>query len=300
MRKAWISLLGALLLAAGLASRPPLAKAAARRQRDPHHAHRHHAQDHHAERRHAAARGHRQALLGHGGRLFVPLTGDWEGEVDGLPASFQIVYKPGLAALYHRSPYGVANLLMFLPTACPVSPIAYQEETIAEAPDLAMLEADGRYGLTKTENVYGGLTGPHTAILSQPLDLYGLLEADRCPTKLTWKMHPAERQPVSDGTWSLAFADGESATFIVSAGGRLARDIPLPAGLGTESCPGPSGGVDLFVHPNRTASQTDSRLGMAVNVKFTSRSTAVGQFSLAAQGSSCPARTLTLTAHLSH
>lgn len=75
--------------------------------------------------------GHRPTLQRPGGRPFLPILGDWEGETDGFHASFELVYRPRLVG-FHGVPYGVENLVPVLPTGCPPEPAYNQQETVAE------------------------------------------------------------------------------------------------------------------------------------------------------------------------
>lgn len=143
----------------------------------------------------------------------------------------------------------------------------------------------------------GGLTGARSARIAVSLSQLAP-PGSRCHGQLRWRLHPARRLPVRDGSWRLRYANGEAATFKVSVGGRLATGIPLPSGLQTESCPVPSGTVHLFVGADRTASFAQPRNGLTVNLNFRSATRAAGTVSLGAEAS-CAARTVGLTAQLS-
>ena len=209
-----------------------------------------------------------------GGAPFLPTLGDWEGTANGFPASFQLLYDP------HSSSYEFKDMVLLQPNGCPVSSWHYSEGLVSPH-RLRTLRRDGTYGLTNA-GLGGGLTGPHSALLTHSYNA----GSGSCSGALKWKLHPAQRRTVQDGTWKLQFADGESKKFTVLAGGRLATSIGLPSELA--SCRGPSGAVDLFIAANGQArvSQPD----VAVSLKFSATS-ASGEITV--PGGSCPRFTMT-------
>lgn len=229
---------------------------------------------------------------------FAPVTGDWEGRVDGFPASFELVYRPLFAPLYNRPPYGFQNLVIFAPASCPITAGSHTETTISEGPFLTPLSPGGGFGLAKSRKIRGGLIGARSAKIAYPLHLRTAAAGVRCPFKLTWRLHPAHRRPVSDGTWRLTYSTGESVRFKVLAGGRLAAGIPLPKALRRPSCPAVGGRVDLFVRPHRAAVDAEAGRGLSIELSFTSSSTAKGKLSVGARSASCPERSLSLRARL--
>lgn len=238
------------------------------------------------------------AMEGRGQRWFVPSTGDWEGRVDGFPASFELVYRPLFATVYHRPPYGFEDLVVLAPDRCPLLAASHTEQTVSEGPFLSPLSPGGGFGLASTRGIRGGLVGARAATLSYPLRLQRPAGGGACPSSLRWKLHPARRRRVEDGAWRLTFPTGRSVRFEVSAGGRLATGIPLPNRLGTPSCPAPHRRVSLFIRPDRTAMQIDADRKLTIKLAFSSPSRARGEVSVAATGAACPERSMSLSAKL--
>jgi hypothetical protein len=200
-----------------------------------------------------ALAGARPAI--HSGRhRFVPVTGDWEGTFDGLPASFSLAYKPayrvygGLVV-----PYGFANLIYFEPENCPIDPTMESQSVIGDH-DFTPVYAGGSFHLRKNFGVAGGLTGARTAKISIP---NSPVPGESCfPKKFVWHLHPVHRRPVQDGTWQATFAGGERETFTVDAGGRLVS-LGTPASF---TCG--AGSLGLFIRPNgRVGAQSPGGIG---------------------------------------
>jgi hypothetical protein len=136
---------------------------------------------------------------------------------------------------------------------------------------VAAIRAGGSFGL----GVYGfggGLSATRQATLSATARVQS---GGGCTTKLRWRLHPALRRSVSDGTWKLHFSDGESETFRVQSGGRLATSIRLPTELAR--CGGPFGAVDLFIGPTGKATISQPKLNMLIDF---SRRSATGQITV--------------------
>jgi hypothetical protein len=180
------------------------------------------------------------------GKPFVPTQGDWEGTVDGFAASFELTGDATQAG--GRPPYGLRNLVMLRPSACPVSTTHYTESIISGKVPVAL----GRYGSLNLGSFHlvGSLTGARGATLS------GSYAASGCHGRLTWHMRPASRRSVDDGAWTVRFADGERYGFVVQAGGRLATDVGLPHTVAT--CNGLEGSLDAFIGPRGDAAVSQS------------------------------------------
>ena len=195
-------------------------------------------------------------------RLFVPVTGDWEGTANGFPASFQLSYKPSNAGYgSHYTLYDFADVTLIEPDTCPISPTRYLEDEIGDHFPTPVY-AGGSLHL-RTDGVPGGLTGARTALLSAAYNFPATSSTPACVGTLRWQLHPAHRRPVSDGTWALHFSDGSSENFTVDGQGRLAKGITFPRGFA--SCSSNFGGVDLFIGPDGVASFPDPTLHVTLN-----------------------------------
>jgi hypothetical protein len=222
-------------------------------------------------------------------RPFVPTVGDWEGTVEGYPASFQLIYEPANFAL-HLPPYGFEDLATLTPSSCPLAANKYVEAVIAES-ELTPLGPGGSFPLA-SDGIAGGVHGPKSATLSRQFDTGAGVRANGCRGTLTWAMHPANRQSVRDGSWTLRFADGESEPFTVSAGGRLAEGIAFPAAVA--HCGGPFGDINLFIAPSGTATMREPGGLFAASLSFTGAN-ASGRFTASKR---CGAFHLAMTASL--
>jgi hypothetical protein len=167
------------------------------------------------------------------GQPFAPALGDWEGQADGFPASLRLVLdrRAGVPG------YGIGDVVLLRPRSCPTASDSYSVTPIQPSRPVPV---GGHGGLGLTDFALGGsFTAARSATLSaQTSD-------GSCSDRLTWHMHPTRRSAVTDGAWRLQFTDGESSTFRVLSGGRVAAPIKLPAAL--KRCNGVSGDVDLFI-----------------------------------------------------
>jgi hypothetical protein len=163
----------------------------------------------------------------------LPALGDWEGTAtNGTPLSFVL-------ARQHRRVV-VSDLVIGLPAYCVRPSKLWVAMAFARAsylgpgapsmvglfrlgPREVMLEARTPTSALPT-TLDGRLISRRAMVLSMPLS--GLV-VSKCawPHSLTWRMHPAVRQPVADGTWTgqlgaPGVADGPL-TFKVIADGRI-------------------------------------------------------------------------------
>jgi hypothetical protein len=215
------------------------------------------------------------------GKPFVPRLGDWEGTVNGFPASFALLSVPRFQAQFGRPPYGFTDVVLLRPATCPARPALHTEETIT-GPGAGMIRRSGSF-LLQRFSFSGSLQGARSALLM------GSFAGGHCSGRLIWHMHPADRAIVPDGTWKAHFSDGESSTFSVVAGGRLASHVVVPTGL--HGCGAPTGAVDLFIGARGNAAiQTK---GLSAGLHFSSGS-ATGRLSV--PGASCSQPSLTMTA----
>jgi hypothetical protein len=231
----------------------------------------------------SGAKPHPKALIrpAHG-KPYVPTLGDWEGKVNGFPTSFALLSVPSFKQ-FGRPPYGFTNVVMLRPRSCPISTVSYSEETITGGRP-AMIRRGGSFTLERF-GFSGGLLGASRAVV------FGSYSSSdgRCTGRLRWQMHPADRARVLDGTWRAHFSDGESSTFEVQAGGRLAAHITLPGRL--SACGGPTGALDLFIGARGNAAIRERKLSVGLHF---SQSTANGNVSV--PGAKCAQPSLTLTA----
>jgi hypothetical protein len=215
------------------------------------------------------------------GKPYVPTLGDWEGRVNGFPASFALLSVPRFQQ-FGRPPYGFTDVVMLRPASCPPSSVRYSEETITGGRP-AVVRRGGSFTLEQF-GFSGGLLGASSAVLMGSYTISG-----HCSGRLIWQMHPANRAKVLDGAWRAHFSDGESSSFEVQAGGRLAVHIALPSGL--RSCGGPTGAVDLFIGARGNAAIQPAQLSVGLHF---SRNTATGAMSV--PGATCAHPSLRMTA----
>ncbi len=228
-------------------------------------------------------------------RPYTPVLGDWEGIAEGMPISFRLVYRPKYLAV-HDAPYGYEDLVLVRhgfnaeePGCAPAYSGTSQEGS-----------ADGIVSPIAASGIFespgfsakGGLTGPRSAVFQReesalPIGRYG----QACRRVITWHLHPAHRLPVADGEWTLKFASGETETFRVLAGGRVASGIGLPSM--PPECGAPAGGVELFIAAGGSSSHEEPEYATKIEITF-SGSSASGQMSF---GSS-PGCVASLTASL--
>lgn len=171
------------------------------------------------------------------GRAFIPVQGDWEGTADGFTASFTLVLDTMRRQGAGAPKYGIEDLVLLRPVACPPDPSHYRESFL-EGHLPSDLGAHGSLALDGL-GLHGRFTGARTATLTAGYSLAS------CHGTQTWRMHPAVRRVVADGRWTMRYADGERSAFRVRSGGRLATGIQLPHLLA--ACNGLRGTLDLFV-----------------------------------------------------
>jgi hypothetical protein len=203
------------------------------------------------------------------GRPFVPVQGDWEGTAGGFEASFNLVLDAVHQQRAGVPQYGIQDLVMLRPNACPTDPAHYRESIITGRLP-SVLGDHGDLGLQRF-GLQGALTGARSATLESRFAL------PTCHGTMTWHMHPAVRHTVANGNWSLRYAGGEHTTFNVRAGGRLATAIRLPAAIAR--CNGLRGTLDVFIGTQGGASVTQSGVSLRLrfaNAKATGRLTATG------------------------
>ncbi len=226
---------------------------------------------------HAVGSAARPPIVAPGRGPFVPVLGDWEGSVGGYPASFELVYEPAYVS-YGRPPYGYEDLATVDPDSCPLAAERYSVGVVGED-EVTPLGAGGSFPLAG-EGIAGGIVGASSASLSVNFNTGTGAAGIACRGTLTRTMYPASRRTVDDGAWALRFADGESQAFTVSAGGRLAIGIDLPAAL--RRCGGPHGNVNLFIPAGGQASLKGPRGAFSLRLSFTGANTASGRITVPA------------------
>lgn len=220
------------------------------------------------------------AIVPKHGRSFIPVQGDWEGTANGFAASFNLVLDAVHQQRAGVPQYGIQDLVMLRPLACPANPAHYSESILGgRLPSL--LGDHGALGLSRF-GLAGQFTGQRSATLQARYALHG------CHGRLIWHMHPAVRRVVANGSWTLRYAGGEHSTFHVRAGGRLATAIHLPDAIAT--CNGLEGTLDVFIGTHGRSAITQS--GVALKLRF-SNGSATG--TLTARG--CKGGPLRVTAH---
>jgi hypothetical protein len=240
----------------------------------------------------AAAHARRPAIRVHGHR-FVPVTGDWEGTADGYPASFELSYAP-----FYSIPYGLNDLVRMAPTSCPAG-VYPSTSPVIDGGGLAALGPGGSLGAGRY-NVHGGLTGARTATLWSKIAYAGTAPAS-CVSRLTFRMHPARRTKVDDGTWAVRYTGAEAQKLGVTAGGRLASPLAIPPS--TDTCypnyltpPGELGdSLQLFIGPSGLATSQFSYWGITATIGFR-KTTLSGQ--LVINNQTCHNSTFPLTGSL--
>ena len=190
------------------------------------------------------------------GRPFIPVQGDWEGTAGGFEASFNLVLDAVHRQRAGVPQYGIQDLVMLRPNACPTDPAHYRESIITGRLP-SVLGDHGDLGLQRF-GLEGALTGKRSATLGSRFAL------PTCHGTMTWHMHPAVRHTVANGNWSLRYAGGERSSFNVRAGGRLATAIRLPDAIA--KCNGLQGTLDVFIGTQGGASVTQS--GVSLRLRF--------------------------------
>jgi hypothetical protein len=213
------------------------------------------------------------------GRSFIPTQGDWEGTANGFAASFNLILDAVRQQRAGVPQYGIQDLVMLRPLACPPDPAHYGESILGGRLPSALGDR-GSLGLQRF-GLQGALTGRRTTTLQ------GTYSLPSCRGMLTWAMHPAVRRTVADGTWTVHYSGGEHSAFRVQAGGRLATSIKLPRSIA--SCNGLMGTLDVFIGIDGGAAITQS--GVTLTLRF-ANGNATG--TLSAQG--CSGRPTRVTA----
>ncbi len=189
------------------------------------------------------------------GRSFIPVQGDWEGTANGFSASFNLILDAFHQQRAGVPQYGIQDLVMLRPLACPPDPAHYGESFLGGRLPSALGD-HGSLGLSPF-GLLGQFTGKSSATLQ------GHYSLPSCHGMLTWHMHPAVRRTVANGSWTLR-AGSERSTFHVRAGGRLATDIQLPKAIGT--CNGLEGRLDVFIGTQGGSAITQS--GVTLRLRF--------------------------------
>ncbi|MGH2893931.1 MAG: hypothetical protein ACRDPM_11810 [Solirubrobacteraceae bacterium] len=212
------------------------------------------------------------------GRPFIPVQGDWEGTANRFAASFNLVLDAVHQQRAGVPPYGIQDLVLLRPLACPPDPTHY-EESILGGRLPSVLGPNGSLGLSRF-GLEGALVGRRSATLQ------GRYSLSACHGTLSWHLHPAVRRTVANGTWTLRYPGGEHSTFHVRAGGRLATAIRLPHAI--VACNGLRGTLDVFIGTQGGSAIT--RAGVTLKLRF-SNDNATGTLSA---GGCAPLR---VTAH---
>ncbi|MFZ1992933.1 MAG: hypothetical protein WAU75_02400, partial [Solirubrobacteraceae bacterium] len=194
------------------------------------------------------------------GRPFIPVQGDWEGSADGFAASFNLILDAVRQQRAGVPQYGIQDLVMLRPLACPPDPVHYRE-SILGGRQPSVLGDHGSLGLSRF-GLQGAFEGERSATL------HGRYSLPSCGGMLTWHMHPAVRRTVANGTWTVHYANGEHSAFRVQGGGRLATAIHLPRSI--VSCNGLEGTVDVFIGTQGGATVTQS--GVTLRLRFSNAS----------------------------
>lgn len=231
--------------------------------------------DAHLNRRRAARR---VAIRPPHGRPFLPALGDWDGSASGYPLSFELLYRPAIGRLYHRSPYVFSDVTLVLPQVSSQTPGCPASGVAGESFDEGLLEPLGSGGrlVLPEKNVHLAIIGPRSARVS--IDATYPAAAGfpaACNRTFTGTLHPARRSAVRDGTWTLRFQGGASSTFTVTGGGRLVSGVEVPAACGLAM----PGSLVLFIEPDGRASSAQAGV-YAMSLDFTTSGSASAQLSL--------------------
>ncbi|MFZ0040734.1 MAG: hypothetical protein WAK93_05465 [Solirubrobacteraceae bacterium] len=207
------------------------------------------------------------------GKPFIPVLGNWEGTENGLSASFELRYDPSLPDHPGVPKYGITQLVALRPENCPASNSPYRE-TLVTGRIPSEIARYGSLGLSRF-GFNGAFKRASAAMLS------GTYRNGSCSGTQVWHMRPVRRSTVDDGAWRLKFRDGETSTFSVQVGGRLATGLVLPQLLA--ACNGVHGRADVFIAASGRARVSESDL--RISMRF-SRKAASGE--LDAGGHGCP------------
>jgi hypothetical protein len=190
-------------------------------------------------------------------RSFIPVQGDWEGTANGFAASFNLVVDTVKQQRAGVPQYGIQDLVMLRPLACPPEPSHYGESILGgQLP--SVLGDHGSLGLSRF-GLEGAFTGARSAMLQ------GRYSLPSCHGTLSWHLHPAVRPTVANGTWTVRYSAGGHSTFHVRAGGRLATGIRLPDAIA--ACNGLEGTLDVFIGTQGGAAITQA--GLTLTLRFT-------------------------------
>jgi hypothetical protein len=209
------------------------------------------------------------------GRAFIPVQGDWEGTAGGFAASFNLVLDAVHQQRAGIPQYGIQDLVMLRPLACPPDPAHYGESILGGRLP-SVLGDHGSLGLSRF-GLDGRFTGKRAATLQSRYTL------PTCHGALTWHLRPAVRRTVANGTWTVHYPGGEHSRFRVRAGGRLATAIQLP--LAIRPCNGLEGTLDVFIGTQGGSAITQA--GVTLKLRF-SNGHAAGM--LSARGCKGPLR----------
>ncbi len=237
-----------------------------------------------------------------GRHAFNATVGDWDGTLDGLHASFEVVRYPRGTA-YGASAFAIRDVVYQSPASCPPSltdPTLSTFVAYADAPPpYVLVGGNGRFPFG-SRSPYGSITSATRAQLTLAFTASEPGSSVKCSGRLRFAMAPAHRTPVSDGTWRLTAHDGSGGSFTVRGAGRIAYGIPLSsitAQCSDGTTPGSfSGEAALFINPSGTAGESVSGNGaqIAVSLRFDSPSSAAGQYVATATG--CSPTTLAFSA----
>ena len=214
------------------------------------------------------------------GRSFIPVQGDWEGTADGFAASFNLVVDAVKQQRAGVPQYGIQDLVMLRPLACPPDPAHYGESILGGRLP-SVLGDHGSLGLERF-GLEGAFSGKRAGTLQ------GHYSLPSCHGMLTWQLHPAVRGTVANGTWTLQYSGAARSTFVVRAGGRLATAIRLPDSIA--ACNGLQGTLDVFIGTQGRSAITQA--GVTLKLRF-SNGAATGTLSAAG----CKGAPLRVTAH---
>jgi hypothetical protein len=225
----------------------------------------------------------------------TPRTGDWEGVAHGFHASFELIHNPANAA-YGAKPYGMYDLVTTMPGSCPVDEGQLFITDEGSRKYQVLISRSGEFPWHGGGKPIGSITGSRSAREHASYDVQD--GSQTCRGTLHFRFHPAHRRPVADGSWTLAFADGEHQRVRVTDGGRV-TSIGFPKI--EPKCPGQPrgplfGGMELFIPADGRVDQTVHQHPGATTLSwmFTGANTGHGSFVATAPG--CRSSTLTFQA----
>jgi hypothetical protein len=232
---------------------------------------------------------------------FVPSAGDWEGHVGALHASFTLVPATSDAVGAGASAYAVADLVIQVPSGCPVSTSSARDASFLVFPDTPALAIapDGTFPFAATP-LRGWLSAAGRAVTLAP---FGKGRKNpHCTGTLRFSMAPAQRQTVDDGTWMVTGAADAGATFTVTAAGRVVSGLPIAAAV--PACPDGSGTpftgmATMFVKAGGKAAEslTGPNGKLHIALAFSGADSVQGSFTATKKG--CMPGVMDFTARLS-